>query len=278
MRFWTITLILILLALVFGIGYALGGQRIRVVVGAKALPPAAWTMQHGQVSGPVAPVARALGADVSLNARTGTLWITPSSPWVQVNREPNWGYNAPFDFTALGPILTVRHALAEEQWASLTRPGDAGEPILARCEIVDANSVDMMVPPGTDGRQGFTVQAYLYWAYKDPKQEVPRGGARILAYTHKGGGEGYQQEGQRLRKMRLDIVTYEVAPNEVTTVTPADNPLPGAASVRAIEQGKTGWTITRRSVNSSESFEASKFNTRLPVYEISIRQIHPTPR
>lgn len=276
-----IPLCLILLAglvATFALGAAFGARVIRVTVNGKALPHAGWDLRNGQVAGPVAPVARALGAQVTWDSSAGTLAIDPPSTWVHINREPNWGYNQPFDYTALGPILTVRHAIAGQQWMSLMKPNHAEDPILVRYEIVDANSEDMMVPPGTDGKQGFTVLAYLYWAYMDPKQDIPRGGARILVSTYNGGGEGYMQEGQKIRQMRLDTMFYEVKPNDVKTVTPTDNPLPKTITVKAIEQGETGWTISRQAVQSSQTFKAGHITIMPPVYDISIQQVRPTAR
>jgi len=168
---------------------------LRVLVNGKEVKTdVAPRLFKGRVVGPIGPVARAMGAEVEWQQDCQTVRIDTSEeyPWIQVDHGLNCS-ESPYRFTALGPILTVRHHLAEMQWASLNQPAGSSEPLLARFEIIDAFNLDIGYGGITSALsgvpdfatiewewQGFTVRAILYWVSLDLEESQPRTTIRIF--------------------------------------------------------------------------------------------------
>ena len=233
--------------------------------------------ENGQLIGPVRSIAEALGATVVWNEREQTLSLETRSPWISVVHEPSFGVTSPYDFKALGPVLTVRHTLSETQWSSLAT-ADPKEPVLARFEIIDAYS---RVSPAdfigndlpTDYNQGFTVRAVLYWAYFDP-EGTPRSSTRIVRVKGPRPGEvGVTQNGPRLQKGRLEIIEYTVAPLDAIPVAPTDVTHPQGTEVDALLLGKAGWKITHQQRLSTCDVTIGNTNNIIPIYDLSATKL-----
>lgn len=193
---WCIVGVGVGLALLVGVGIGVSARTtLRVLVNGKEVkmdvPP---RLVGGRVVGPIGPIARAMGAEVEWQQDCQTVRIDTGEayPWIQVDHGLDWG-EFPYSFTALGPILTVRHHLAEIQWASLNQPAVSSEPVLARFEIIDAFNLDFthVGEAGVTGPvlsvardfavitardwewQGFTVRAILYWVSLDLQERQP---------------------------------------------------------------------------------------------------------
>ncbi len=235
--------------------------------------PGPYTVQNGQVVGPVAPVARALGAVPVFNRGAGTLTLR-YSPWITVDREPPWTTIRPLDTTGLPPVITVNHHLAEMQWQSFMQT-DQTKPLLARYEIFDVNSVDMVAPPGTDGTGGFTVLAYLYWASRDPARDLPLNATRLLIAKD----TGYSQQGPKLRDIRVETRYFTAVPADVTPRKPTDLP----ENYEAIIQGAGGWKVTDSATTATTAIPGAPSprpdippalqETPFPIYDLSVRKI-----
>jgi len=172
----------------------------------------------GHVVGPIAPVARAMGAQVQWEPCDRNLYInTAQSPWFGVGEcmgSMDWP-ESPYGFNALGSILRVRHYLSEIQWTSLNKAKDRSSSVLARFEIINAFNddwgygatpglaqADNLADPGF-AWQGFTVRVILYWVSLDMPEGQPPGTARF--YRGLPLPEGAVAKSQKLQALEQEL-------------------------------------------------------------------------
>jgi len=257
------------------------------VNGHQVTPKTEWRLDHDQVVGSVTSVASALDADTQWNESTGSLTITSESPWIPNTGAINAMEVSPFDPTAVGPIITVRNRLSDQQWASLNNGKSLLTPLLTRFEIV--NAMQLYIPGGSGtpltvgnrhelDNQGFRVQAYLYWAYYDQHRNIPRGGTGYLRITGDANVRGSKPYVHQLRKIRVDHVSYFVVPNKAEIIEPTDITIrKGMKHVEALVWGKDGWTIKEEKILSANMFLiADNNNMILPYYDVSFQRIDNT--
>lgn len=158
---------------------------------------------------------------------------TAAPRWIFVDHEPGFARTSPYDLKGLGPVLALRHRLAERQWDSLTKR-TGGDPILYRFEIVDAQSsvspLDFarQVPASYQG--SFDVSALLYWATLAPGD----GAMPLASYLHRD-SSGVRHEGPGVDRVRLQWVVY--------TLTAGGTTPRSGDGLRVLTLGAKGWTI-----------------------------------
>jgi len=250
---WMLLLLVLPLLLLLLLGAA-GVVNIKVTINGEPMA-GLWRMENGKVIGPVAPVARALGARVDY--RNNTLEIEQPSPWTELDMEPAWAIVWPHDSVALAPVATLRRYLAEKQFASLTSQ-DPVTPVLARFEIVSGYSQGWEVPPGSSALDPYILQANLYWA--TPAKDTPsRTNPGIITEVP---GSGWSLAGPKFSTVRIDQVTYEVKP---------------ATQKKGEYQGKpydesTGWGEVKE-LGSKTLATVTLNGSNFPAYDLSMMRI-----
>lgn len=238
----------------FTVTWLLNGESRGPLVGAR--------LEGGHLVAPVRPLVTALGGEAYYDARQRTLEVFTPSPWFDITHTFSFATTFPFETRAMGAILTVRHSLAEAQWASLNAT-DKSEPILARYEIIDAAS---RVNPPFDlpsrDLPGFTIRAVLYWVYLDP-QGPPRASTRIFI-TPDG---GFNQDGPQITKVRAEVVDYDLLPKDAAMAPPADT------WTKAELLGGNGWTITAPTTRSSCQIDRRGKENIIPMYDLSAAKL-----
>lgn len=192
--------------------------------------------------------------------------------WLFVQHEPSGSRTLPCELKGLGPVLALRHYLAEKQWASLTARGDQG-PILARFEIVDAQSG--MNPPYPAEelphyRGGpYTVTAVLYWAdLSAGDRATPL--ATYLEREMGSGGEvvAVREAGPSVTRVRAEWVEY--------TVAPRSSRWQGRKGQQRLAIGETGWIIRGTPHIMGEGASRCGWaDDVVPIYDLSVSR--PTP-
>lgn len=250
---WVLLLLVLPLLLLLVLGAA-GIISIKVTINGEAVP-GPWRMEHGKVVGPVAPVARALGARVDL--RENWLEIEQPSPWAELDMEPAWAIVGPHDSAALAPVVTLRRYLAEKQFASLTSQ-DPTAPVLARFEIVSGYSQGWAFPPSASALDPYILQAYLYWA--TPAKDTPSRANPGIITTEP--GSGFQLSGPKFSTVRIDQVSYEVKPTAEKNGEYQGKPY----------QESTGWGEVKE-LGSTRVATVTLAGTNFPPYDLSMTRI-----
>jgi len=180
----------------------------------------------------------------------GACWH-PVLPDAWASAPPGFGEVTVGNFTAIGPMLWLRHYLTEQQSASLTSD-DAHAPLLARAEILSARS--RLSPPDFSGdlsadlrrmRTGFVLRTRLYWLTPETDGTLPRGSVRIARMNGPGDTLLWREEGPRMMQLRVETVDFTVEPTTVIPAAPVASP-PGMTALPALIEGGTGWTLTHR--------------------------------
>jgi hypothetical protein len=233
------------------------GDTVKVFVGDKALP-GPFSTENGRVVGPVADVAKALGAEVEWHNDAYELMVTPRPAWRAEPIESLAGHTcSPYDLMALGPTTAVRQKLAAQQAESL-RLLDGKAALLARYEIIEAINWYSGPTSGGPDEAGFSVTALLYWLYPDPASTVPLDG-RVGILRADGGSA----EGPAPRKLVIQQVDYHLKP--------------GLRSPRPLPGGGVAWTVSRWEIDrepdvkeiKTVDLKGKKEQDAMPVYDVS---------
>lgn len=249
-RFYLLLNVPILLLILLG---ATGRMTIRVSINWGEVP-GSWRLEKGTVVGPVAPVARQLGARVNL--RNNVLEIVQPSPWAELNMEPAWAIVRSHSTIALAPVVTLRRYLAEKQFESFTLK-DPTAPVLARFEIVSGYSVGWQVPPGSSALDPYILQANLYWAI--PNAVTP---SRSNPGIQTDGAGGWSLLGPDFSEVRIEQVNYEVKPSAVKTSNYKGKPF----------QESIGWgEVTQLGTIQLKTVKLD--GATFPAYDLSLMQL-----
>lgn len=235
-------------------------------------------LQGGRMIGPIAPLARALGAVVSWDPEAKVAVVRSRSPWVSVDHEPSFGSNPTYDLRSLGPVMAVRHSLSELQWSSLEgwkRPEDS---LLVRFEIVDAFTEGAWgIPregPLADSPTSVSVTAVLYWASLDPEVSLP---AMAMRLTRVGGPSGQFRvvlDGPRVHRVRVETVRYLLSPKDNVSSGGASPAAAGTGKADVLVMGASGWSIVQTTALSSYWKQMAEGDGLVPLYDPSVQRLH----
>jgi Copper amine oxidase N-terminal domain len=228
-------------------------------------------IENGISLAPIRSIAEALGAKVSWNSELQEIYLERNS-WLEVDHEPTFGNTYPFDTKALGPILDLRHYLSEQQWGSIQKQ-TADQPFLARFEIIDARS--SISPPDFTEESlkldtanlpnlGFRLTAILYWAYSDTTLIQ----SSVITKKKTVEGVSIAQIGTSFNKVRVDVMQYDLEPND------------GKIEDERVVLGAGGWKVKELEPSevlltsgeilpATQTFDVMKGNTILPFYDLS---------
>jgi len=278
-----ICLAFICLASFLACGVRASGEQNNVTVSVDRKPVEGeytWKNVNGQVVGPIEPIIQAMGGNAQLEEDTAHLSIRTANPWRYLdNVATGWFKIGAFDFYAVGPLITVRHLLSEQQMDSMLTQqegGEANQSILVRFEVISAEP--RFGPGGYNLKPetgGFEVKAILYWVTFDAKRQLPNGSTGAIDFIGPKGPEGASRYSPIALKVRIDTMRYTVIPKDATFFTPMDYHYPGKnkdVKLQGIVWGKTGWEVKNTRIEESKSYDLTgKDNTLVPVYDLSVR-------
>jgi hypothetical protein len=201
-----------------------------------------------------------------------SLTVSPQVPeappeWIRFTRESPYSGSRPCALDSLGPVLVLRHYLAEKQWTSLTAPDHKG-PLLVRYEIIDAAAEQFPYPFPELPRQQpspYLVTAILYWADLAPQDRAaPLATYRRLEIDASGRATtSVGSYGPTITRVRAEWMEYGVSPKEARW-----RELKGRRKVVA---GEAGWVVDEKPRRQGEGVSHCGQNVDIvPVYDLSI--------
>jgi len=195
--------------------------------------------------------------------------------WIFLTHEAPGHDTRPCGLDGLGPVLVLRHYLAEKQWASVSAQGGKG-PILARYEIVDAESLALPYPfPELAKQPGapYLVTAVLYWADLAPEDRASPLATYMELKMHKSRPPGQapflQLGGPAMTRVRAQWMEYEVRPKGGVRLQQLNGR-------QRVASGQAGWTVDEEPRLSGEgTSQCGQTDNIVPVYDLSISRPIP---
>ena len=197
--------------------------------------------------------------------------------WIWLAHEPPFEtITSPCALDGLGPVLVLRHYLAEKQWASVTGQDGKG-PILVRYEIVDAESLQLPCPFPELAQQkkggDYLVTAILYWADLAPEDRASPLATYMEFKMHKSRPPGQAaflaQVGPALARVRAQWMVYGVRPKGGLR-------LQQFKGRQRVASGEEGWVVEEPPRLSGEGISrCGQADNIVPVYDLSISRPEP---
>ena len=213
------------------------------------------------------------------------------SPWIYLPREPDTGRTSPYWMGCLGPVTALRRKLCGTQWDSISNPGSAKGPVLARFEIV-ALYDDRQGPsdrwetrfeamkalkegadrwgPKRDRNGigvGFTIRAILYWATLDDSLGVPPDavGSALALNADAPSNLIVSAPTPNPVQVRVETLDYSVKPKD--------------AWARRVDkrfgvyaEGSAGWVIAEPVVVADKKVMTKFLNAVVPILDLSVQR------